>query len=302
MKKTKQAIGIDLGGTRVKAVLIDDNGKVLVEKILATDDKNGQWKHSVKNVFNLIANDLDDKDFVVGLSAPGIPNFNNSCIQFMPDRLLGIENFNWSEFLDVPVHVVNDAIAALAAEARFGAAKNSQDAVMITIGTGVGGALLINGKIHQGAFQKAGHIGHMSINENGDPDICGMPGSLEEAIGNYSIEKRSSGLFKSTSQLIAAVEMNDENAKTIWLKSVRSLAIAIASIGNILSPEKIVLGGGITKAGILLTNPLKEFLSSFEWKAGGSAMDVEVAHFGEQAGAIGAAAFALSIIENNLYE
>jgi glucokinase len=300
MKKTKQAIGIDLGGTRVKAVLIDENGKILIEKIVATDDKNGQWKQSVKHVFNIIANDLNDKDFVVGLSAPGIPNFNNSCIQFMPDRLLGIENFNWSEFLQVPVHVVNDAIAALSAEARFGAAKNCQDAVMITIGTGVGGALLINGKIHQGAFQKAGHIGHMSVNENGDPDICGMPGSLEEAIGNYSIEKRSNGLFKSTSQLIAAVEMNDENAKTIWLKSVRSLAIAIASIGNILSPEKIVLGGGITKAGIILTNPLKEFLSSFEWKAGGSRMDVEVAHFGEQAGAIGAAAFALSIKENNL--
>lgn len=299
MKKTKQAIGIDLGGTRVKAVLIDDNGRVLVEKIVATNDKDGQWKNSVKTVLNLISDDLDHKDFVVGLSAPGIPNQHNTCIQFMPDRLLGIENFNWSEFLGVPIHVINDAIAALAAEARFGAAKNSQDAVMITIGTGVGGALLINGKFHQGAFQKAGHIGHMSVNESGDPDICGMPGSLEEAIGNYSIEKRSNGLFNSTAQLIAAMEMNDQNAKIIWLKSVRSLAIAIASIGNILSPEKIILGGGITKAGNLLTNPLKEFLSSFEWKAGGSGMDIEVAHFGEHAGAIGAAAFALSVKKNN---
>ena len=299
MKKTKQAIGIDLGGTRVKAVLIDENGRALVEKIVATNDKDGHWKNSVKTVLNLISNDLDHKDFVVGLSAPGIPNQNNTCIQFMPDRLLGIENFNWSEFLEVPIHVINDAIAALAAEARFGAAKNCQDAVMITIGTGVGGSLLINGKIHQGAFQKAGHIGHMSVNESGDPDICGMPGSLEEAIGNYSIEKRSNGLFNSTAQMIAAMEMNDQNAKTIWLKSVRSLAIAIASIGNILSPEKIILGGGITKAGILLTNPLKEFLSSFEWKAGGSGMGIEVAHFGEHAGAIGAAAFALSVKENN---
>jgi glucokinase len=93
--------------------------------------------------------------------------------------------------------------------------------------------------------------------------------------------------------------MKDENAHAIWMKSVRSLAIAIASIGNILSPEKIILGGGITKAGILLTDPLKEFLSSFEWKAGGSGMDIEIAHFGEQAGAIGAAAFALSVKENN---
>lgn len=299
MKKTTQAIGIDLGGTRVKAVLIDEVGNILVEKIIATEDKDGQWKQSVHTVFKQIADDLQDSNFVVGLSAPGIPNQNNSCIQYMPERLLGIENFNWGEFLQTPVHVVNDAIAALSAEAKFGAAKNCQDAVMITIGTGVGGALLINGKIHQGAFQKAGHIGHMSVDENGNPDICGMPGSLEEAIGNYSIEKRSNGIFKSTAQLIAAIEMKDENAHAIWLKSVRSLAIAIASIGNILSPEKIILGGGITKAGILLTDPLKEFLSSFEWKAGGSGMDIEIAHFGEQAGAIGAAAFALSVKENN---
>lgn len=298
MKNNAKAIGIDLGGTRIKAVLIDGYGQIIEETITKTDDENGSWKTSVKQAFDQLI--VGNEHVYIGLSAPGIPNKNNTCIQYMPERLIGIEGFDWSNFLQKKVHVVNDAIAAMSAEVKFGAAKNCKNAIMITIGTGVGGALLIDGKIHQGAFQKAGHIGHMSINQDGEPDICGMPGSLEEAIGNYSIEKRSNGLFHSTSEMIEALKLNNLDAKTIWLKSVRSLAIAIASLGNIISPEKIILAGGITNAGEILTKPLKEYMASFEWVAGGEAMQIEVAHFGEHTGALGAAAFAMSANENNL--
>jgi glucokinase len=298
MKNNAKAIGIDLGGTRIKAVLIDGYGQIIQETITQTDDKNGSWKIGVKQAFEQLI--TGNEDVSIGLSAPGIPNKDNTCIQYMPERLIGIEGFNWSTYLQKKVHVVNDAIAAMSAEAKFGAAKDCRDAIMITIGTGVGGALLINGKIHQGSFQKAGHIGHMSVNQEGEPDICGMPGSLEEAIGNYSIEKRSNGMFHSTAEMIEALKLNNLDAKTIWLKSVRSLAIAIASLGNIISPEKVILAGGITNAGEILTKPLKEYMASFEWKAGGEPMKIEIAHFGEHAGALGAAAFAMSANENNL--
>lgn len=298
MKNNPKAIGIDLGGTRIKAVLIDEYGQIIQETITKTDDKNGSWKIGVKQAFDQLI--TGNEEVSVGLSAPGIPNKNNSCIQYMPERLIGIEGFNWSDYLKKKVFVVNDAIAAMSAEVKFGAAKGCKDAIMITIGTGVGGALFINGKIHQGAFQKAGHIGHMSINQDGEPDICGMPGSLEEAIGNYSVEKRSNGMFQSTAELIEALKFGNLDAKRIWLKSVRSLAIAIASLGNILSPEKIILAGGITNAGEILTKPLKEYMASYEWIAGGEAMKIEIAHFGEHAGALGAAAFAMSSNENNL--
>lgn len=298
MKNNPKAIGIDLGGTRIKAVLIDEYGQIIQETITKTDDKNGSWKIGVKQAFDQLI--TGNEEVSVGLSAPGIPNKNNSCIQYMPERLIGIEGFNWSDYLKKKVFVVNDAIAAMSAEVKFGAAKGCKDAIMITIGTGVGGALFINGKIHQGAFQKAGHIGHMSINQDGEPDICGMPGSLEEAIGNYSIEKRSNGMFQSTAELIEALKFGNLDAKRIWLKSVRSLAIAIASLGNILSPEKIILAGGITNAGKILTKPLKEYMASFEWLVGGEPMKIEIAHFGEHAGALGAAAFAMSTNENNL--
>lgn len=299
MKAVTKAIGIDLGGTRVKAVLVDDIGNVLHEIIVPTLDEQGKWKDSAKSAFNQLNVNLDKNEFYVGLSAPGIPDKYNKCIQLMPGRLQGIEDFDWTEFLGREVFVVNDAVAALSAEARFGAAKNCKDAVIITIGTGVGGAILINGKIHQGAFQKAGHIGHMSINLDGEPDICGMPGSLEEAIGNYSINKRSNGKFHDTAELIEAMKNDDSFAHDIWLKSIKALAVAIASIGNILSPEKIILAGGITKAGSILTDPLEKLINEYEWRIGENRMQIEIAHFGEQSGAIGAAAFSFLENKNN---
>src|SRR5438270_1700040 len=99
---------------------------------------------------------------------------------------------------------------------------------MITLGTGVGGAILINGKPYMGAFNKAGHIGHMVINDAGDSDVTGMPGSLEECIGNCTIAKRSEGKFNSTKELVDACNNGDNRAKNVWLKSRWQLAIGLA--------------------------------------------------------------------------
>ena len=287
-----QAIGIDLGGTRIKGVLINSNGDILQELITGTLAYDQQWKKDVKEIYMSLSKYTTEK-YVVGLSAPGIPNDQNTAIAFLPNRLDGIEGFIWTDALEADTYVVNDAIAALSAEASFGAAQNCENAVLITIGTGVGGAILINKKIYQGAFQKAGHIGHMSVDMEGDPDICGMPGSLEEAIGNYSVAKRSNGKFNDTLELIQAMKNNDPIAIEIWHKSVKALAISISSISNIISPEKIVLAGGITKAGDALMSPLRKFMDQFEWRPGGKQVKIDLATFSDKAGAIGAAAFAL---------
>jgi glucokinase len=287
-----QAIGIDLGGTRIKGVLINSNGDILQELITGTLAYDQQWKKDVKEIYMSLSKYTTEK-YVVGLSAPGIPNDQNTAIAFLPNRLDGIEGFIWTDALEADTYVVNDAIAALSAEASFGAAQNCENAVLITIGTGVGGAILINKKIYQGAFQKAGHIGHMSVDMEGDPDICGMPGSLEEAIGNYSVAKRSNRKFNDTLELIQAMKNNDPIAIEIWHKSVKALAISISSISNIISPEKIVLAGGITKAGDALMSPLRTFMDQFEWRPGGKQVKIDLATFSDKAGAIGAAAFAL---------
>jgi glucokinase len=120
-----------------------------------------------------------------------------------------------------------------------------------------------------------------------------MPGSLEDCIGNCTIEKRSRGKFTSTHDLLIAYDNGDPFANEVWLRSVRQLAIGIASITNILSPETIVLGGGIAEAGNVLLEPLNEYIEEFEWRTGGNKVEIVRAVYGDLAGTIGAASFAM---------
>jgi glucokinase len=291
----KVSIGIDLGGTRIKALAIDADGNVLHENYQPTNDGNGMvWKQAVANAVKELQTILKTDKINIGLSAPGLPTGENTCIACMPGRMQGLENFNWSSFLNRPTFVLNDAVAAIMGEAKFGAAKNKKNVVMLTLGTGVGGAILIDGKPYQGAMNKAGHIGHMVINDEGDCDVTGMPGSLEDCIGNCTIGKRSKGKFMSTHEMVEAYKNGDAFAKEVWLKSVRQLGIGLASMANILSPEVIVLGGGITQAGDDLFLPLNEFMKQFEWQPTGDTTEIVKATYGDMAGAIGAASFAMS--------
>jgi len=287
-------IGIDLGGTRIKGVLLDGQRNVLEQLYTPTNDNElAGWKDAVLECVNSLQSKAGPTQLPVGISAPGLPNAINTSIAFMPGRLQGLENFDWSVFLKHPAFVLNDAVAALLAEARLGAAAGKKNVAMLTLGTGVGGAILINGQPYQGAFNKAGHIGHIVIDDEGEPDVTGMPGSLEDAIGNVTIAKRSDGRFLSTHELLDACKNDDVFAKEVWLKSVRKLAIGLASVTNILSPETIVLGGGITEAGEALFHPLEEYMGLYEWRAGGNRVNIVKAHFGDMAGAIGAACFAM---------
>ena len=289
------AIGIDLGGTRIKAIAIDANGNILHENYQPTNDgDHNVWKNAVAAAVKELQTILKIDKMNIGLSAPGLPNDDNTYIACMPGRMQGLENFCWAEFLHQPAYVLNDAIAAMMGEVKFGVAKNKKNVVMLTLGTGVGGAILIDGKPYQGAMNKAGHIGHMVINDDGDCDITGMPGSLEDCIGNCTIEKRSNGKFTSTSDMLDAYKNGDDFAKEIWLKSVRQLGVGLASLANILSPEVIVLGGGITQAGDDLFIPLNKFMKQFEWQPAGETTKIVKAAYGDMAGAIGAASFALS--------
>ena len=291
-------IGIDLGGTRIKAVAIDGPGNILHQHYHPTrDGDEAVWKNAVAAAVEEIREKTGNHEALVGISAPGLPNAGNSAIAFMPGRLQGLENFDWTGFLGVRTFVLNDAVSAMMSEARFGAAKGRKNVAMLTLGTGVGGALLIEGKPYQGAFGKAGHLGHMVIDSDGERDITGIPGSLEDAIGNCTIEKRSFGKFSSTKQLLEALRKGDPFAAEVWLTSVRKLAIGLASLTNILSPEMIVLGGGITEAGEDLFVPLEKYMEIFEWRAGGNKTEIVKARYGDLAGAVGAACFAREATE-----
>ena len=292
-KEGEVYIGIDLGGTRIKGVAIDTGGNILHQTYTPTNDGEGEvWKAAIAKTVSDLKQKLGTEKIAIGISAPGLPNNNNTAIGFMPGRLEGLENFIWSDYLQSPCYVLNDGVAALVAEAKTGAAKESINAVMVTLGTGVGGGLLINKQPYQGSFNKAGHIGHTVVDSNGDCDVTGMPGSLEECIGNCTVEKRSKGKFTSTKDLIDAATNGDEEAKNIWHTSIKKLAMALASASNFISPDTIIVGGGIAEANDALFVPLNKWFDEFEWQPGGVRPQIVKAMHADLAGAIGAACFA----------
>ena len=235
---------------------------------------------------------MKDNNLLVGISAPGLPNSTNSTIGFMSGRLQWLENFIWTDFLETKTFGLNDAISAMLAESRFGAAKGKKHVVMLTLGTVVGGAILIDRKPCQGTFNKAGHIGHMVIDSDGEPDIIGISGSLEDAIGNCTIEKRTLGKYNSTHALIEAYREGNSFAAEIWQTSVRKLAIGLAALTNILSPEMIILGCGITEAGNDLFESLEKYMANYEWRTAGNRTEIVHAQLGDLDAAVGAACFA----------
>ena len=287
-----KTIGIDLGGTRIKGVLLDtQTGDVLHRQLVPTQDNtNSDWRSATAQIASALAALVDEPISRIGLAAPGLPTVDNTAIACMPGRLQGLEGFNWSDWLGRPVRVLNDAHAALIAEARFGAARQLRNVAMLTLGTGVGGGLLIGGELYQGFFQMAGHLGHITVDaDNEQLDVTGMPGSLEDAIGNATVSRRSYGRYQTTYELVDAYRQGEPLATLVWLTSLRRLAAGIASIANAFSPERVILGGGITQAGDALFDPLTTFLDLFEWRPSGKKTTICKAHFDDWAGAIGAA-------------
>lgn len=290
--KSTLSIGIDIGGTRIKGVLIE--GKEVLKRLQReTRDGEDGWQKTVAEVYRELSEQAEKPVAGVGLSAPGIAAEGNRAIAYMPVRLQGLEQFDWSGFLGAEVYVLNDAHAALWAESQWGTGKDRSNLVMITLGTGVGGGLLLNGQLHQGFLQRAGHLGHISVDAaSHTPSITGITGSLEDAIGEASLSRRSIGRFTTTFDLVKAYEAGDTWATYVWLDSVRKLALGIVSFCNAFSPELVILAGGITKAGDQLLQPLTAFMDLYEWRPGGQATPVVLAQYEDYAGAIGAALYA----------
>jgi glucokinase len=148
---------------------------------------------------------------------------------------------------------------------------------------------MVDGHALRGHIGRAGHFGHLSLDPAGPLDIVGTPGSLEDQIGDCTLPWRSGNRFRSTRDLVKAVQAGDRQAGEIWKKSVRALAAGIASLVNALDPEVVILGGGIIQAGPVLFRPLASFLDQFEWRPGGARVRIVRAKLGDRAGAFGAA-------------
>jgi glucokinase len=294
-----QLIGIDVGGTQIKMGSFSPEGKMLAQWTRETGDRPTTGVPAFAETVRWMLQEANGRAACVGIAAPGVAARDGRSIAYQPGKMHGIEGFDWGSFLQREVPVLNDAHAALLGEVWQGAAQGARDAILLTLGTGVGGAILSDGRLLKGTFGRAGHLGHISMTESAERSIFGTPGSLEAAIGNYTVGTRSNGRFSSTRELIEAHRAGDSEATLIWLKSIRVLARAITSFINILDPAIVILGGGITKAGAYLFEPLAEYLDEFEWRPAGHRVRIVPAALGEWAGAYGAAWNARQLSRND---
>lgn len=286
------ALGIDLGATNVKGLVVAPNGTVLRRESISTHGPGEtDWQAAVRQVYRRLHAPAARRPESIGLAAPGLAAPDRRSVLALPERLKGIEGLVWQEFFQVshPVPVLNDAHAALLGEGWQGAAQGAENVVLVTLGTGVGGAVKCDGRLLRGHLGRAGHLGHIALDPEGAPDITRTPGSLEDAIGECTLPQRSGGQFHTTRELLTAGEQGDAVARAVWQRSVQALAAALASFINLFDPEKIVIGGGIAQAGPALFAPLEAFLRRFEWQVNGFTVPVVPAALGEWAGALGAA-------------
>ena len=294
------AVGVDLGGTRLKAAAVSAAGDVLETASEATgEDDVLLWTAKVREVAARFER-ARGPAVCVGVASPGLASRDGRSIADRRGRLSGLVGLRWDEVLGgrVPVRVLNDAHAALLAEAWSGAAAGRRDVVLLTLGTGVGGAVLAGGRLVEGHIGRAGHLGHISLDASGAPNpASGVPGTLEDAFGERTLAWRSGGRFADTAALVEAYRTGDAEAARVWLASVRALACGISSIVNVVDPEVVILGGGISLAGPALFEPLQAALDDVEWRPLGSGVRVLPASLGTLAGALGAARAAWDRVE-----
>lgn len=299
-KDTAILVGIDFGGTQGKFVTLDLAGKVLHTQVVTNTQQSAQetsevlWRiasiqkyiETTKNTFGVPAS--------LGISFPGLASQDGRRIQYLPGKLIGVEGIDWQKELDLnfPVRVVNDAQAALLAESWIGSAQHKLHVVLLTLGTGVGGALMIGGQLIQGATGRAGHFGHIILERNGPRDIFDVPGTLEWYLGNATVGQRTNYRWASMEALVTDVKHNNQLALSHWNEWIQNLAAGIVSIINSVDPELIVLGGGVTLAGNLILTSLLPALTSIEWCPFGNHVPIVLSKFQEFGGAIGAAKFA----------
>lgn len=280
MKEKEIVLGVDIGGTNTKIGLVTEKGEVIKESSFKTGAKEPFEKFIAE--FEKQAKDLlqkagkEYKFIAVGIGAPNA-NFKSGCMEYPP-------NFRWGDVIpvvenvkkifDVPVSFTNDANAAALGELEFGAGKGMKNFVVLTLGTGLGSGIILDGKLLQGEHGMAGEIGHISVNPEGRMCNCGLQGCLETYASVTGIKRtvfemiaemrddsglRNISFNEMTGITIADAALNgDVIAKNAFEFTGNILGLKIADVVAVLDPEAVILTGGLTKAGDILLKPAKK--------------------------------------------
>lgn len=307
--------GIDIGGTNIKYGLVDRKGKILFKEQRPTLADKGPEPllHLIGNIGERLLLHAAEEDFEVsglGVGTPGSVDFKTGRVVGMSPNIVGWKGTAVGEFLrerlNVPVWVDNDVNAVALAEHRFGAGAGFDSMVCVAVGTGVGGGLILDGKLWRGSSSAAGEIGHMSIDPDGPVCGCGNKGCVEAFCSSAAILARCRSRFVdqltpvfdevltgdpdelSIKKLFAAARQRDEIALDVIAETARYLAIGLAGVVNLLNPELVVIGGGVADGGAGFVESVAQEMRSRVCDSAGEKLRVAKATLGNSAGFIGA--------------
>lgn len=312
------SIGIDIGGTNTGFGLVDEKGNIISTTSISTKDFDiveNYLDEIVKHIILLIER-CEDKSLLkgVGIGAPN-GNYYNGTIEHAPNLkfhgIIPVKEYIETKLkgkgYDLKVTLTNDANAAAIGEMIYGGAKGIKNFIMITLGTGVGSGIVVDGKVVYGADGFAGEVGHTIVQPEGRMCGCGRRGCVETYSSVTGLRKTALELINNTKTKSSLREITQENigGKAIYNAAIngdklalkcfeitaKMLAIGMANAVAVTSPEKIFLFGGLTKAGDLLMNPLKKYFEESLFVVFQNKIDLEISHLDENTAAIlGAAA------------
>jgi glucokinase len=307
-------LGLDIGGTKILGVLLADDGKVLREERLASPHTG---LDALVATGASIVTQLDAGDAPIGVGAAGLVN-HEGVVCYAPN----LPNVRAAPLRDAlaqatghAVVVDNDASVATLGEVTYGAAMGRRHVLLVTLGTGIGGGFLLDGRMYRGANNFGAEIGHFTVDPNGPLCACGERGHWESIASGTALGRMARDLVAKGggAALVAdaggdpsavtgthvgtAAAQGDPDARGLLVQYAENVALGLAGLGNILDPECIVIAGGLVELGPLLFGPLREaFGRHVEGAAYRPPVAIVPAQLGEQAGAVGAGVLARSLL------
>jgi len=307
-------IGIDIGGMSIKIGVVDKNGLIVKQSRVKTADTAEKCVSDMVELINLLLNDCSisiDNVKGIGVGCPGAVTSETGVVDFLPNLVwdtVPLADMLMKHF-NVPVKISNDANVAALAEAIYGCAKDYNDCVMFTLGTGVGGGIIIDKKLIEGGFSRGAELGHTTLFLDGEPCSCGRTGCVEAYASATALIKQTKAAMESdkSSKMWEFVggdinkvdgrtafecsKQGDKTAEKVVDTYVYYLAESILNMLNIFRPEAFILGGGISAQGDYLINKLKAYCEKFDYGyKRAPRTEIIVAKLGNDAGIIGAAA------------
>lgn len=307
------AIGIDIGGTKILGGLVDEHGRVVEEVRVPSpaQDPEALVSAVIQLINELQAFAHDAQVVGAGVAGAGFIDANQSTVLYAP-------NLNWrneplrdklQQHLKIPIVIENDANAAGWAEFKFGAGRGAKDMIMLTLGTGVGGAVVSDFKLRRGGFGIAGELGHVRVVQDGRLCGCGMRGCVEQYSSGTAVLKAARKLAQSDGpagarlrelqaangeltgrEVYQAILEGDSAALGLLRDAASYLGQAIGTMVAVLDPQVVVIGGGLSETSDLILDPIREsYLRNLPARGYRPELEVKIAAFSNQAGIIGAA-------------